>query len=90
MTAERRSSPTEGATTPARPRRAVRTLHKVLLVAAVLGLVGTVIVLEATPGSVLTERMVDGAPAHREYVIALVALIMLGFVALGMDIRDWL
>ena len=68
----------------------MRRLDRVLLVLAVLGLVGAVIVLLATPGSVLTVRYANGLPAHREYLVSFVGLLMLGLVALGMDVRDWL
>lgn len=67
----------------------MRRVDKTLLAVAVVVLVGAVIVLEATPGSVLSQRTADGAPAHREYVVAFVGLIVLALAALGMDVRDW-
>ena len=59
------------------------------LVVGVLAVVATVIVLQATPGSVLTERTANGSPTHREYVVAFVGVLLLGLMALGMDFRDW-
>lgn len=60
-----------------------------LLVGGVVVLVGVVVVLMATPGSVVTARYASGEPANREALAALVGLLMLGFLAMGFDLRDW-
>lgn len=60
-----------------------------MLVGGVVVLVGVVVVLMATPGSVVTAKYASGEPANREALAALVGLLMLGFLALGFDLRDW-
>lgn len=60
-----------------------------VLVGGVVVLVGVVVVLMATPGSVVTAKYASGEPANREALAALVGLLMLGFLALGFDMRDW-
>ena len=61
-----------------------------LLAGGVVVLVGVVVVLMATPGSVVTARYASGEPANREALGALVGLLMLGLLAMGFDFRDWL
>lgn len=65
------------------------TLRRVVLVLGVVGLIVLVVVMMATPGSVVTARYASGEPANREALAALVGLLMLGFLALGFDMRDW-
>ena len=57
---------------------------------AVVALIGAVLFLMATPGSVVTAKYASGEPANREALAALVALLMLGLLAMGFDLRDWL
>lgn len=64
--------------------------RKVVLVVGVVGLIGLVVVLMATPGTVMTAKVASGEPADRTGVAALLGLLVLGFMALGMDLRDWL
>lgn len=62
--------------------------RKVVLAVGVVGVIVLVIVLAATPGSVVTAKYASGEPANREALAALVGLLMLGFLALGFDLRD--
>ena len=52
-------------------------------------LIGVVLALMATPGSLVTAKYASGEPANREALGALVGLLMLGFLAMGFDMRDW-
>lgn len=65
-------------------------LRRGLLAAGVVLLIGVVVVLMATPGSVVTAKYASGEPANREMLAALVGLLMMGFLAMGFDMRDWL
>jgi hypothetical protein len=67
----------------------VKARGRILLAVAVVGLIGAMLYLMATPGSVLTERYANGELTSREYAGGLVGLLVLGFAALGLDWRDW-
>ena len=63
--------------------------RKVILVVGIVGLIGLILVLMAMPGTVMTAKVANGEPADRTGVAALLGLLILGFMALGMDFRDW-
>lgn len=65
-------------------------LRRVVLLVGVTGLIVTFLALMAMPGTVVTAKYASGEPANREALAALVALLVMGLLAVGMDFRDWL
>jgi len=68
----------------------VKRVRIALVVVAVVALIGLVLYLAATPGSIATERTASGALTNREAFGALIGLMVLGMAALGLGFRDLL
>lgn len=67
----------------------MKRVRRGILLAGVVSLVGVFVFLMAQPGSLVSAKVASGEPAHREELAALVALLVLGMAALGLDFRDW-